>query len=1460
MPAFKKRALSLFLRNGCERQFVLYLYTDTERTRLAMPSRQRRAGLGIVGQAGYEWQSEKVRELKDIFGAAQVHEDPLATVSNPGSVRLTDILPRAAPYQFIVEGEYNADTQAFRNAVGLSQLTDFYRQEVGIGDTRPDIIQILPSMAQGGAPQSEKEPNPYEMEVLPSGYLEPLAPDDTRLRLRIIDIKLTAEPGANYFAEVVYYSMTLSAWLEETGFADNFVVVGAPAVWPGSHDASHLAEHRSEWQRQAHTPTPQELVDALEEDLEFAIFDVFAPRLRSFLTEELPELLSKSWDELAWHVDHRCKGCEFLSAALNPNNAEDGEDLRCYPTAEQQRALSRVSGLSRGASNLLRNNNVSTVEELAALDSASEIFDQHQGLRSKRTSFPHRAIALSNGTTSIIPESGGDALMPKWPSLRIFLFLDYDLSSAITVSMAIRASWQETLPFGSLLDRQSRQWTERNGDDEIFLVDTRTIDRERQEFLRFLRQLSRIITDVRNQDDLDNSNGRRNRSTARSTYQIYLWDNSQKKHLMRLIGRHLPHILADTALRELAWLFPPPELLQDAAEATRSSALTLLKTVVENTVAIDVPHYYGLLDLAERVKPAHMPSLSIHPLYQELFSDLIPMERLHELWNRRGQWLTTQQRIVQASRTKVLAVNYVAGWLQNQLRNVLTNLAAPPVTPLVRSVGGIAPMSRLWLGFTKLNAALDSLETHSTRAMPPHERVARFKSARLRTRLAGTNRTAAIQLLNTADEINLVDRTTLLIYELYPDSTDINIQRGEFLYALAPQNDHGFLDRNAYSLTSGTPFERNSHYQQTAETAGLTSVTVESIDRINGLIALTVDNIDLITIWERAGRFDFSQNVMLDPVQGDYLTKKVELTLRAIGHPSSAPTDPRTVQALGLRQIRQGRTQETPPSEILWNAPAVVQQGTNINLGVIRPQFVAFLAQQQEFLDDSQWRAWTQALEHRLSLIWGPPGTGKSRTLRAIALGALLDAKVRQQPLRLLISSNTYTAIDNVLLRLESELRNLLGEDSYRIYRIQSSFRDTPSTTWAQEYPSLRNVIYERFAPSDEVLDLRESLENPDSIIVVGCHPQQLHNLAIGADRDPAARLTMRRWFDFLIIDEASQIDVATSTLILSKRATDGICVIAGDDLQLPPIHKAEPPQDLENSVQSLYGYFRHFHAIEPVSLDVNYRSNRTIVEFTRMAGYSENLRSFSPDLKLNFVVPIADDRPSNWPDELYWTPEWKTFLDPEYPAISFVYRDQLSAQTNDFEADSVAALIWLLRNRLAHQLLNQLNSDGTLQQNSNVPYQINQFWQHAVGVVTPHRAQRSKVITRLRNVFPNDPTEDIFGAVDTVERYQGQQRDVIIASFGIGDPDLIESEDEFLYDLNRFNVLASRARAKVIVFCTYSLLKHLSNDVDVLSESRLLKGYVEAFCQNAQPLQLGFHRNGEVMLRDGMLRRRRIN
>jgi hypothetical protein len=307
-----------------------------------------------------------------------------------------------------------------------------------------------------------------------------------------------------------------------------------------------------------------------------------------------------------------------------------------------------VFELSRGASEELRNKKVSDIQILAGTTSSSYVFNDHQGLRSKRTTYPHRAISLKQNITSVVPASGGDALMPRWPDLHIYIFIDYDLNTAFTAAFAIRAFWLEPVPFGqNPSDRGKKRWPENQSEDQVFLVDQPTLEREREEFIKFLRQLKKILSSIIQQDNLDTLDGRRNPRTVYSTYQLYLWDEAQRKHLIRLISRHLAYILSDSQIKDLAWLFPPPELMQKPQDATRQSPISIVANVVFNTIALPVPHYYRLTDVVETFRPNMdgTSAPSIHPLYQEPMSDLIPAERIHEWWNRVGKWDEKQDLI-----------------------------------------------------------------------------------------------------------------------------------------------------------------------------------------------------------------------------------------------------------------------------------------------------------------------------------------------------------------------------------------------------------------------------------------------------------------------------------------------------------------------------------------------------------------------------------------------------------------------------------------------------------------------------------------------------------------------------------------------------------------------------------------------------------------------------------------------
>ncbi len=69
-----------------------------------------------------------------------------------------------------------------------------------------------------------------------------------------------------------------------------------------------------------------------------------------------------------------------------------------------------------------------------------------------------------------------------------------------------------------------------------------------------------------------------------------------------------------------------------------------------------------------------------------------------------------------------------------------------------------------------------------------------------------------------------------------------------------------------------------------------------------------------------------------------------------------------------------------------------------------------------------------------------------------------------------------------------------------------------------------------------------------------------------------------------------------------------------------------------------------------------------------------------------------------------------------------------------------------------------------------------------------------------------------------------------MIASFGLGDVDQIATEEEFLYSLNRFNVIASRAKAKLVVLMSRKLVDYLPREPDTLRKSRLLKHYADGY------------------------------
>jgi hypothetical protein len=162
--------------------------------------------------------------------------------------------------------------------------------------------------------------------------------------------------------------------------------------------------------------------------------------------------------------------------------------------------------------------------------------------------------------------------------------------------------------------------------------------------------------------------------------------------------------------------------------------------------------------------------------------------------------------------------------------------------------------------------------------------------------------------------------------------------------------------------------------------------------------------------------------------------------------------------------------------------------------------------------------------------------------------------------------------------------------------------------------------------------------------------------------------------------------------------------------------------------------------------------------------------------------------------------------LDPDYPMVVVTHDEAGSLKQNAFEGVLVAPLFAALLAR---------------------GYDV----RDGFGVVVPHRAQRALLRDRLRAAAGDAAADD---AVDTVERFQGGERDAIIISATESDPAYLLEAGEFLFDPSRLTVALSRARQKMILVAARSVFDLFSPDEHLFQNSLLWKNLLHRTCNVA--------------------------
>jgi DNA replication ATP-dependent helicase Dna2 len=113
------------------------------------------------------------------------------------------------------------------------------------------------------------------------------------------------------------------------------------------------------------------------------------------------------------------------------------------------------------------------------------------------------------------------------------------------------------------------------------------------------------------------------------------------------------------------------------------------------------------------------------------------------------------------------------------------------------------------------------------------------------------------------------------------------------------------------------------------------------------------------------------------------------------------------------------------------------------------------------------------------------------------------------------------------------------------------------------------------------------------------------------------------------------------------------------------------------------------------------------------------------------------------------------------------------------------------------------------------------------MAVVVPYRAQARQIRNQLRRLAP-DGVIDREIVVDTVERMQGQERDLVIVSLTTANPAFAAGLAEFFFQPERLNVAVTRPRKKLVIVGSRYVLNATLDDPTLQESVELLKDLLE--------------------------------